>query len=426
MKWSSWLVAPVMRWVGRHPFAADAAFAALVGALSIAGLLSATPDGTQREGDALGIALLVAQAAALAFRRRVPLTSLAVLSIPVVAFWVRDYATNFDAISLIGVYSATANSSGARRRVSWVVGGVIGLLTTVALLGVLSPEEDLPPVAVLGIAAIHVTAAVVGEMVHDRRIRVVELEERAIRAEAERELLAREAVLRERADIARDLHDVVAHEMSVMVVQAGAAQRLLTTQPERAAEALEQVQVTGREALSEMRRMLGVLRSEDRELELTPQPTLADLGAMVQRCTDAGVPTELSVEGTPAVSTPSAEMAVFRVAQEALTNVIKHAGRPVRATVRVTFLGDRVRLEVDDDGRGATPDELRSTTGHGLVGMRERAELYGGTLRAGSRPGGGFRVAATIPLAPATPDAPHASDASDVSSRPPARAEVAS
>jgi signal transduction histidine kinase len=400
MRWSSWLVAPVMRWVGRHQLVADALFAALIGGLSIAGLLSATPDGTQRDADAIGVAFLTAQAVALVFRRRAPLVSLAALSVPVIAFWVRDYATNFDVISLIGVYSATANSTRARRRVSWVVGGVIGLLTVVALLGVLSPEEDLPPVAVLGIAAIHVTAAVVGEMVHDRRLRVVELEERAIRAEAERELLAREAVLRERAEIARDLHDVVAHGMSVMVVQAGAAQRLLATQPERAAEALEHVQVTGREALSEMRRMLGVLRSEDRDAELTPQPTLADLGAMVQRCNDAGVPVELTIEGTPSATTPGAEVAVYRVAQEALTNVIRHAGRPARATVRVTFLGDRVRLEVDDDGRGASPDELRSTTGHGLVGMRERVELYGGTLHAHARPGGGFRVAATIPLVP--------------------------
>ena len=117
--------------------------------------------------------------------------------------------------------------------------------------------------AVVGIAVIHVTSAIMGEVMHARRQRLIELEERAAQAEAERELLAREAVLRERASIARDLHDVVAHGMSVMVVQAGAAQRLLTTQPERAADALEQIQVTGREALTEMRRMLGVLRNDD-------------------------------------------------------------------------------------------------------------------------------------------------------------------
>lgn len=396
----------VTTWVTKHPLVADVLFAGLITTLSLVGLLTATAEGSQRGADALGVLLLVIQGAALAMRRRAPLASVVAVAVPVVAFWVRDYATNFDAVSLISVYSATAHSTRRRRAAWWVVGGVIGLLTMVALLGVLSPEEDLPALAVFGIAAIHLTSAVVGEMVHERRLRVVELEERAARAEAERELLAREAVLRERASIARDLHDVVAHGMSVMVVQAGAAQRLLGTQPERAAAALEQIQATGREALTEMRRMLGVLRSEQQATELAPQPTLADLGAVVRRCVDAGVPTELTIEGEPIPTSPGAEMAVYRITQEALTNVIKHAGRPVRATVRVTYHDELARIEIDDDGRGARPEELSGTTGHGLVGMRERVELYGGTLRAGPRPGGGFRVAATIPFAPRSPAAP--------------------
>lgn len=402
MKRATEVVRWLTQWAPARPFTADVAFAVLIGGATVTGLLTAVPEGTQRDGDVWAVLLIALQTTAFVFRRRAPLASLVALSLPVVTFWVADYATNFDAFSLLGVYAATAHS-GRRRRTVWiVVGAVVGLLTTIALLGVLSPHEDLPPVAVFGIAVVHITAAIIGEVVHDRRLRIVELGERAARAEAERDLLAREAVMSERTSIARDLHDVVAHGMSVMVVQAGAAQRLLASQPDRAAAALEQIQATGREALGEMRRMLGVLRNEDSATSLAPQPTLDDLGAMVQRCTDAGVATDLTIEGRAPARTAGAEMTVYRIAQEALTNVIKHAGRPARATVRVTFAGDQVRLEVDDDGRGAQLADLATSTGHGLVGMRERVELYRGTLHAGPRPGGGFRVAATIPLIGAT------------------------
>ncbi len=402
MRWPPRLDGPVTRWGAEHPFVVDVLFAGLIGALTLVGLFTADPEGAERGADLLGVGIVLVQAAALVFRRRAPLASAAALSVPVVVMWVLNYATNFDAISLISVYSATASSHRPRRTVWLVVGGVVGLLTTVAVLGVIVPDESLPPLAVAGIAAIHITAAFVGEMIHDRRRRIIELEERAVRAEAERELLAREAVLRERTSIARDLHDVVAHGMSVMVVQAGAAQRLVHTQPDRAATALEQIQQTGREALTEMRRMLGVLRSDHDGAALGPQPTLDDLAAVVQRCTDAGIPTELSVHGEPHTRSAGAEMAAYRVVQEALTNVIKHAGRPARAVVKVTHSSDAVSLEVVDDGVGATERELAESTGHGLVGMRERVELYHGTLRAGPRPGGGFRVAATIPLGPAS------------------------
>ena len=404
MALSAPLVGRIARWGARHPRLVDASLATGMGGLTLIGLFMATPEGSQRGPDGWAVALIVLQAVAFGFRRRAPLGAFGALLVPVTAFWIADYATNFDAFSLFGAYAATAHSDRPRRVVWGVVGGIVAVLTTVAIAGVLSPDEDLPAIAVFGIAAVHVTAAVVGEVIRDRRERVVELEERAIRAEAERELLAREAVLRERASIARDLHDVVAHGMSVMVVQAGAAQRLLASDPARAATALEHVQTTGREALAEMRRMLGVLRAADDDAELAPQPNLDDLASMVRRCNDAGVPTELFVDGQPSSRAAGAEMAAYRIVQEALTNVVKHAGRPVRATVRVRYSADQVRLEVDDDGRGATDEQLAVSTGHGLVGMRERVDLYGGSVHAGPRPGGGFRVAATIPLS----DAPRA------------------
>lgn len=388
----------VTRWGTEHPRWVDVAFASTIGAFTVVGLLTATPEDSQRAADVWGVLLIVAQVVAFSFRRRAPLAAFAALSVPVMTFWVADYATNFDTISLLGAYAATAHSHRARRVVWTVVGVIVTVLTSIAIAGVVSPDEDLPLVAVFGIAVVHVTGAVVGEVMHDRRLRLHELEERALRAEAERELLAREAVLRERASIARDLHDVVAHGMSVMVVQAGAAQRLLTSDPDRARTALDHVQSTGREALTEMRRMLGVLRGDDGVAELVPQPNLDHLAAMVRRCNDAGVPTDLSVDGEPPARAAGAEMAAYRIVQEALTNVVKHAGRPVRATVRVRYSPEDVRLEVDDDGRGATDADVATSTGHGLIGMRERVELYRGTVHAGPRPGGGFRVAATIPL----------------------------
>lgn len=389
----------VTRWGAEHPRWVDAGFAVIIGAFTVTGLLTADPERSQRSADVWGVLLIVLQVAAFSFRRRAPLMAFAALAVPVMTFWIADYATNFDAISLLGAYAATAHSHRSRRVVWTVVGVIVAVLTSIAIAGVLSPHEDLPLVAVFGIAAVHITAAVVGEVMHDRRLRLIELEDRALRAEAERELLARDAVLQERASIARDLHDVVAHGMSVMVVQAGAAQRLLTSDPERASTALEHVQSTGREALVEMRRMLGVLRGDDGVAELVPQPNLDHLAAMVQRCNDAGVPTELTIDGEPPARAAGAEMAAYRIVQEALTNVVKHAGRPVRATVRVRYTPEHVRLEVDDDGRGATDSDVAASTGHGLIGMRERVELYRGTIHAGPRPGGGFRVDATIPLA---------------------------
>ena len=241
-------------------------------------------------------------------------------------------------------------------------------------------------------------SAALGELVHQRRVRETELESRAQRAESERELLARQAVLDERARIARDMHDIVAHGMSVMVVQAGAAERLLDTQPERARQALVNIQGTGREALTEMRRMLGLLRDRPGDQRLAPQPTLADIEQLVQQCVDSGVPTELRIDGERSESAATVELTGYRVVQEALTNVIRHAGSDAKAAVRITYGPGQMRIEVTDDGAGATSASLERATGHGLVGMRERVELYHGTLHAGPRPGGGFRVAATIPL----------------------------
>jgi signal transduction histidine kinase len=204
-----------------------------------------------------------------------------------------------------------------------------------------------------------------------------------------------EAIRRERARIARELHDVIAHGMSVMVVQADAARHGLEPGDEETRAALTAIERTGRESLREMRRLLGLLREDDGEgTALLPQPGLTGVGALVQSVRQAGLPVDLRISGEPRPLSPGIDVAAYRIVQEALTNALRHAG-PARATVEIGY-GDReVTLRIEDTGRG---NGASQNDGNGLVGMRERALLYGGSFDAGRRPGRGFIVAVTIPL----------------------------
>jgi signal transduction histidine kinase len=216
----------------------------------------------------------------------------------------------------------------------------------------------------------------------------------AAEAKARRlELERREAVVAERARIARELHDVIAHSVSVMTVQAGAAEEMLKHDPERALEPVRAVQETGRQALVEMKRLVGILRAEDEEIGLAPQPGLADLDRLVAQVRDAGLPVEVRIEGEPQPLPLGVDLSAYRLVQEALTNALKHAGRAT-ATVTLRY-GDRdMTIEVADDGAGS----VDSGGGHGLIGMRERIGVFGGTFSAGPRDAGGFAVSARLPI----------------------------
>ena len=396
-----------------HPFATDVAFAALLGVFAVSGLLTAVETGSQRSADWFGVVLVLGQTTAFAFRRRQVWWSLLGVVTFTIAFWIADYATNFDAFTLLAVYAATVHGGDDRRLVWRRVGLAVGVLTLAVVLGVISPDEDLPGIALFGIVTIHLTAAFVGEAVYDRRRRIIELQQRAERAEAERELLARQAVLDERSRIAREMHDIVAHGMSVMVVQAGAAERAVATDPEAARAALATIGDVGRDSLAEMRRLLGVLRGGEQP-GLQPQPTLDDVEQLVRQCNSGGTSVSLRIDGEAPVTSASRDVAAYRVVQEALTNVLKHAGPDTTASVRITHRPDATEIEIDDDGRGTSFTELERATGQGIVGMRERVELFGGTLTAAPRSGGGFRVRALLPsTSPSTsPSAPPASTAS--------------
>jgi signal transduction histidine kinase len=211
-----------------------------------------------------------------------------------------------------------------------------------------------------------------------------------------REQAAREraAVADERVRLARELHDVVAHSVSTMVVQAEAGEALLVHDPDRAREAFVSITSSGRQALGELRRMLGLLRGADGEPALGPQPGLTHLQALVEQMRGVGLPVELSIEGEPRPLPAGVDLSAYRIVQEALTNTLKHA-RPARARVTVRYRADDVELEVLDDGRA---DTNGSQGGHGIAGMRERVRLYGGTLETGGRAEGGFSVRARLPV----------------------------
>jgi signal transduction histidine kinase len=216
----------------------------------------------------------------------------------------------------------------------------------------------------------------------------------ALQAEQEREEQAQLAVADERTRIARELHDVVGHSVSVMTVQAAAVRRLLEPDQEKERQALLVVEQTGREALAEMRRMVGVLRRPEEAPALAPQPSLEHLDQLVANAREAGLPVEVRIEGTPAQLPAGVDMTAYRIVQEALTNAVKHA-QADRAEVVVRYGNGTVEVIVSDDGRG---NGEGAGSGHGLVGMRERVSVYGGELEAGPQAGGGFRLRATLPV----------------------------
>ncbi|RKE19742.1 signal transduction histidine kinase [Streptomyces sp. TLI_171] len=240
-----------------------------------------------------------------------------------------------------------------------------------------------------------------GRLTRVRRAYLVELEDRAARLERERDAQSKVAVAAERARIARELHDVVAHNVSVMIVQADGAAYVLDSSPQQAKEALGTIASTGRQALAEMRRLLGVLRTAGTAEEYVPQPGVEELPDLLDQVRTAGLPVEFSATGEIRELPRGLELTVYRIVQEALTNVRKHGGPDAHAKVAVDFRDGDLEVLVEDDGRGSTREQVDGGAdglGHGLIGMRERVGMVSGSLDVGPRPGGGFRIRAVLPL----------------------------
>jgi signal transduction histidine kinase len=380
-----------IRWIREHPFPADALFAVLLTTLAL--VLHATSpqldiETPVRDPTWWTVLLAIAATLPIAYRRRHPGSALAaVLAGQIACEWNHVVGPSWLAV-LVGVYSLGAHTEG-RQRIRAVVGfGSVIVLVTV--LGVL--EDDVSVVDSVAALGILTAGFVLGDNLRRRRINLESLADRAERAERERDLLARERVAEERNRIARELHDIVAHSVSVMVIQASAARRNLATRPAEAAAMLENVERTGRQTMDELRQVLGVLRAD--AVSAVPLPTLDDLPALVEG--SGGLAVRLAVTGMPERVPAGIAVSVYRIVQEALTNANRHAGPGATVDVRVTCSPNDVEILVADDGRGAST--AGSPAGYGLVGMAERATAAGGTFNAGPRRGGGWRVGATIPL----------------------------
>jgi signal transduction histidine kinase len=352
-----------------------------------------------RAPDALSVLLVVAATAPLVVRRRFPLTVLAACLAGVLALAAGRYAVGAAPLgSIIAFYTVAAVGSRRTARL-----GVVVLVLGLVLLAALRPI-DLSAEGVLVNCALLVGGWVLGTGTRERRAlheaRVLEAERRV---ELERERGSR-AAAEERLRITRELHDVLGHAMSVMVVQAGVAEHLLDRQPSQAREAIARIGHTGRSSLREMRRLLHSTRDTADASGVRPQPGLADLPSLVAQVEAAGLPVELRAAGSTEDASPGVELAVYRLVQEALTNTLKHAG-PARARVSLSHPDGAVEVEVVDDGYGPGPAGAGGDTGggHGLIGMRERVAVYAGELATGAAPDGGFRVWARFPLPGRTP-----------------------
>jgi signal transduction histidine kinase len=351
--------------------------------------------------DAFSLTLSVLAPLPLLWRRRHPAAVMASTWVIMSVYSVLLYPGAGPFLSLVtALYSVAAFGTPRAAR--------LGLLSVLAVqpIAVLDPRDPAySSWSDVAVASVILAAVWVwGDSRRVRRAQVEMIEERAVRAERERDERARLAVREERARIARDMHDIVAHSVSVMVVQAGAARRLVERDPKAAAEAAGQVEETGRDALREMRRAVGVLRAgpevdaagaDAPPAALVPQPALSDVPALVAGYRDAGLEVRLQTDGEPRTLPSGVELAAFRIIQEALTNTIKHAG-PARAEIRIAYAPDALTVVVTDDGRGAGFEPGQG--GHGIAGMRERVTVYDGDLDAGPHPGGGFRVKARLPL----------------------------
>ncbi len=390
-------------WFRRHPRVADTLLAVVTAALAVAVILTNQPDDTlpglriPRSADGFAVGLVTVGALSLIWRRVKPLPVLVVSLAMLILRERLNYPAGSDSLSPIIAAYTVAVTTDARRRLAWIAGIVLAVVTFFTLfdLGAITTGNFVG--ALVSNVVVFGTAFLLGDNMRQRRQRLVDLQQRNAFLEREQGLLADRAVVAERTRIARELHDVVAHSVSVMAIQAGGARRVVHTKPDLAVEALTTIETTARQTLDELRSLLGVLRTSDPAPENAPQPGISDLDTLVHA--DPKLAVTLTVNGEQTPIPAMVDLSAYRIVQEALTNVRKHAGLTSAAVaVAIRYLPDSVEVEVVDDGRGAAANQ--SGSGHGLTGMRERAALCGGRLDAGPQPGGGWFVRATLPVAP--------------------------
>ncbi|WP_433518476.1 sensor histidine kinase [Nonomuraea sp. CA-143628] len=347
--------------------------------------------GETRGADPFGAVLVLLACAPVAVRRRWPLATLCAGLLPETLLTGLGYGSGAAAAPVLVLLYSVASLRG----LAVALCALLLSFLAYAFAGALSPVTGAGWSEHLVAFIVLVAVWGAGRSLRLRRAYLEELKDRAARLERAYAADTRAARAEERSRIARELHDVVAHHVSVMTVQAAAARRVLAADPDMAREALSAIEHTGRMAMSEMRNIVGVLRTDARA-ELGPQPGMDDLPALVEQMREAGLATRLSVEGDARPIPAGVDLAAYRLIQEGLTNSLRHAGAGAKAVVTVRHGPRELDVRVEDDGRG--PASLSGPPGHGLVGIRERVALYGGILSIGPRPGGGFEVRARFPL----------------------------
>jgi signal transduction histidine kinase len=375
----------------------DALLAAAVTAMVLVDLASPTDATGVRPTDPLAVLLSLLQTVPLAFRRRAPLVAFVLTLAGVCAYYPLGYeVTDGTLATFVGVYTVAAYED---RRKS-LLG--LGLLAFGMTWYWLTRAEPFAPTTPIWIAILGLLSWGLGEFVRTRRAYTAQVEALAERLDRARALEARQAAWQERARLARELHDVIGHTVNVMVIQAGAGRRTLASDRGLAERAFQTIESTGREALGELDRLLGILRTEEDEAELPPLPGLEQLHALAGRFEDAGLPVEITIEGDEVPLPRSLDQSAYRIIQEALTNALRHAGDTI-AHVAVRYRTDRLELEVANDGSGDRRPPDHEGGGRGLIGIRERVALFGGDLEAGPRAGGGFVVRCRFPLTTSRP-----------------------
>jgi signal transduction histidine kinase len=365
-------------------------------ALALVSLPSAHLMVNQNPADTTCYLLVLALTLPIAIRRRFPIPAVLIVLVAMTAYQVYDYpSVNVDAFGPVLVLYTLVQSRPRWQSIAATIALVAGLIVAQAF-----HDGEVNGADYLNLGVMVILIWTVSELMRSRRAQADELATRNRELDEARHELAHQAVAEERVRIARELHDVVAHSMSVIAVQSGMGRHVIATQPEEAARALANIEETSRSALNEMRRILSVLRSEDEPAgSLAPAPTLLDLDHLARQLDDAGLPVTIDVVGDRADVPAGVDLSAYRIVQEALTNVMKHAG-DASAEVHVEYGNDAVVVEILDDGRGAAAAHDAAVPGssNGLLGMRERVAVYGGEITAGPRRGGGFRVHARLPL----------------------------
>jgi signal transduction histidine kinase len=370
----------------------------LVAALLVAGVVNVIASAERQGSVVLNILVITAMAVSLLWRRERPLLPVVCIGIamPISAAILTAPPYIFASIAMMVTASYSAGAHLERRQALRGLALVVLSLTTVVLI--FDPSDWFFPIAIFGIVP-----WLVGRTIRNQTMLARELAEKAERAEHAREEEERRAIVHERSRIARELHDVLAHNLSVMVVQAGGARRIVERRPDQAVEVADLIQRTGREALAELRQLFGAVRHGEGE-DLHGPVGIDRVEELAARARAAGLSVHVHVEGDRVDLPTGVDLTAYRVVQEALTNTLKHGGG-AQAGVTVSYEPGEIVLSILDDGDGGGGELGELGGGHGLVGMRERVELYGGRLQAGNRPGGGFAVHARLPTRPVAPGA---------------------